>query len=102
MDQPILTRVEMTWFHLGIFQSIYPIIKYQSKKATGVANALSQSQCHTTKERDEASKAIVWEEVLLLSSNSAEPQVEDIKKYRKAYHDDSKLKIGLNKLPQFQ
>ena len=43
IDQQVLTKVQMRWLWLGLFQSICPTIKYQSGKANLVADALSQS-----------------------------------------------------------
>ena len=38
----------MRWVQLGLFQSIWPTIKYQRLKANIVANALSQSKRGTS------------------------------------------------------
>ena len=90
------------WLRLGLFQSIRPIIKYQPGKANIVADALSWSQRPAAEESDQAEEATAREEVLLLSGSSAEPQAEDLQKWKKAYQEDPKLRTVLQKLRQGQ
>ena len=87
---------------MGLFQSIRPTIKYQPRKANIVADALSQSQRPVAEEPNQAEETTAWEEVLLLSSSSIEPQAEDLQKWKKAYQEDPKLRIVLQKLRQGQ
>ena len=76
MDQPVLSRVQTRWLQLGLFQSIWPIVKFQPGKANIVANALSRSQRLAAEDPEEATA--VEEAVLQLTSSSAEPQAEDL------------------------
>ena len=75
-----------------------PTIKYQTKKANIVADALSRSQRATAEELGQASEVGAQEEVLLLSGSSVESQKEDLQKWKKAYEEDPKLKIVLTKI----
>ena len=75
MDQPVLSWVQARWLRLGLFQSIRPTVKYQLGKSNIVANVLSQSQCPTAEDTEEATAG---EEVLQLTSSSVEPQAEDL------------------------
>ena len=98
MDQPVLSRVQTRWLHLGLFQSIRPTVKYQPGEANIVADALSQSQRPAVEESEEATTE--EETVLQLSSSSIEPQAEDLQTWKQAYQEDPKLKIVLSKLRQ--
>ena len=51
-------------------------------------------------EPNQGQEAIAQEDVLLLSDNSLEPQSKDLKKWKKAYQEDSKLRIVWQKLRQ--
>ena len=88
MDQPILSRVQTRWLHLGLFQSIRPTVKYQPRKANIVADALSRSQHPAAEESEEAT--IEEETVLQLTSSSVEPQAEDLQTWKRAYQEDPK------------
>ena len=85
---------------MGLFQSIRPTIKYQPRKANIVADALGQSQRPVAEEPDQTQKAIAQENVLLPSSNSAEPQADDLQKWKKVYQEDPKLRMVLQQLRQ--
>ena len=102
MYQPVLSRAQTRWLWLGLFQSIWPTIKYQPEKANIVADALSRSQRLAAEDSDQAEEATVWEDVLLLSSSLAEPQAEGFQKWKKAYQEDPKLRTVLQKLRQGQ
>ena len=96
MDQPVLSQVQMKWLHLGLFQSIWPLVKYQPRKANIVADALSRSQRLAAEEIEEA--IVEEEEILLLMSSSVEPQVGDLQTWKSTYEEDPRLKIVLSKL----
>ena len=87
---------------LSLFQSIWPTMKYQPGQANIVVDALSWSQHPVAEEPNQAQKATAREHILLLSSSSVEPQIEDLQKWRKAYQEDPKLRIVLQKLCQGQ
>ena len=48
MDQQVLSRAQIRWVRLDLFQSISPTIKYQPDKANIVADALDRSQRGTS------------------------------------------------------
>ena len=73
-------------------------MKYQHGKANIVADALKSSQCPAVEEPDQTQEATTQEDNLLLSSSLAEPQVEELQKWRKAYQEDPKLRTVLQKL----
>ena len=83
---------------MGLFQLIRPIIKYQPIKANIVVDALSRSQRPAAEESDQVEEATTREGVLLLSSSSTKPQIEDLQKWKKAYQKDPKLRTVLQKL----
>ena len=83
-----------------LFQSIQPTVKYQPRKANIVADALSWSQRPAAEDPEEATTE--EEVVLQLTSSAAEPQAEDLQTWKRAYQEDSKLKIVLPKLRQGQ
>ena len=100
MDQSVLSQVQTRWLHLGLFQSIWPSVKYQPGKANIVADALSWSQHSAAEDTKEATTE--KEEVLQFTSNLVEPQDEDIQTWKRAYQEDPRLKTVLSKLRQGQ
>ena len=48
MDQQVLSRAQIRWVQLGLFQSIRPTIKYQLGEANIIADTLSRSQRGTS------------------------------------------------------
>ena len=94
--------MQTRWLRLGLFQLIRPTIKYQPGKANIVVDTLSRSQRPTAKDSNQAEEATAQEDVLLLSGSLAEPQVEDLQKWKKAYQEDPKLRVVLQKLRQCQ
>ena len=74
-------------------------MKYQPGKANIVANALSRSQRLVVEDTKEATTG---EQDLQWTSNSVEPQAEDLQTWKKTYQEDHKLKTVLYKLLQGQ
>ena len=72
---------------MGLFQLIRPTMKYQPGKVNIVADALSRSQRPAAEEAKEAT--MEKEEVLQLTSNSVEPQAEDLQTWKRAYQGRS-------------
>ena len=89
----------MRWLRLGVFLSIRPTVKHQPGKANIVADALSRSERPIAKYTEEATSG---EEILQLTSNSVEPQAEDLQMWKTAYRKDPRLKRVLYKLCQGQ
>ena len=98
MDQPVLSRVQTRWLRLGLFLSIRPTVKYLPGKANIVADTLSRSQRPAVEESEEATTE--EETILQLTSNSVEPQAEDLQTWKRAYQEDPKPKTVLSKLCQ--
>ena len=72
----MLTRVQTRWLRLGLFESIWPTIKYQPKKSNVVADALNRSQRKEIEDSKDDPMAIVVaieEHMLALSGFSVEP-----------------------------
>ena len=65
---------------MGIFQSIWPIIKYQVGKANVVANALTKGERKNVKDStiDLAVATTIEEQVLALSCVGVELTVEEL------------------------
>ena len=81
MDQQVLTRVQMRWLRLGLFQSIRPTIKYQPGKANVVADALNRSQRKLEEDSTDdvaTAAAMIERHVLTLSGASMELTIEDL------------------------
>ena len=81
IDQQVLTRVQMRWLRLGLFQLIHPTIKYQPGKANVVAGTLSRSQRKLEEgSTDDVATAVAMIErhVSTLSGASVELTTEDL------------------------
>ena len=81
IDQQVLTRVQIRWLRLGLFQSIRPTIKYQPGKANAVAETLTRSQRKETEDAMDdpmATAAAIENYVLALSGFSIALTVEDL------------------------
>ena len=99
MDQLVLSQGQTRWLHWGLFQSIWPTVKYQPGKANIVADALNRSQRPAIEDTEEATTE---EEALQLTSSSLEPQAEDLQTWSRAYQEDPRLKTVLSKLRRCQ
>ena len=80
MDQLYLTRIQIRWLRLGLFQSKWPHHQVSTWKANVVANALSRSQRSTTEDSiEELAKNNLDSEVYALTSVIIEPSEEDLR-----------------------
>ena len=105
MDQHVLTQVQTRWLRLGLFQSIYPTIKYQPGKANVVSNALNRSQTKEIKDSMDgpmATVAVVEEHLTALTRFSVDLTVENLQTWSKAYKEDKSHIAEYTKLRQGQ
>ena len=102
MDQQVLTRSQTRWSRLGLFQSIYPTIKYQPGKANTVANAFSKSQCKLEEgSMDDSIAAVaatIKVQILALSGVSRELTTKDLQRWAIAYKEDKGHVVAYMKL----
>ena len=100
MDQQVLTRVQMRWLRLELFQSIVPTIKYQPEKANVVTDVVRKSQRKS--KIDSMDYLVVGttikEQVLALSGIIVELTVEDLQKWTTTYNQDKGHVAAFTKL----
>lgn len=83
-----------------MFQSICPIIKWQSKKANIVANALSRSQPREIEDSTVIMAMVIEDQFSTLSGVSMDPDEKVLQKWMKAYQANLSYKTALNQLCQ--
>ena len=105
MDQQVLSRAQIRWVRLGLFQSIRPTIKYQPDKANIVADALSRSQ-RGTSDADAKDQGLHKEQkededaVFALMGTTMTMQPAKVKRWKQAQADDPKIQPTIQQLQQ--
>ena len=97
MEQQVLSRTQLRWVRLGLFQSINPKFKYQPGKANIVANALSRSRPHRTEDQQidhPAQRGADDDPTIMMTvqASSAQLSTEEIQDIEEAQKADEELR----------
>ena len=96
MEQQVLSWTQSRWVRLGLFQSINPKVRYQRGKANIVADALSRSRPHRTKDQNINRPAQRGADedpasVMTVQASSAQLSTEELQDVEEAHKTDKEL-----------